>query len=420
MAVGAAVAALTLALSGCGSGSGSSDATSSAISGSDASDKQVNEFVAAGMFPSTGSMAYIGPSNVAVMKLAEQEINAAGGVLGNNIKTVTADTSDSDHADQNAAAAQSVLAQNPSVVVGPPSSAVVKNSYKSVVASGVPMISNGATSTAFSGLDPMFFRTIAPDTVQGAVVGQLIAQDGVKNLAIAVFNEEYGTSLRKVVVDTVKDAGVNVVYGETEAFDPTETNFASIATAIKASDPDAVLVIAFDQTTPLVKALKTAGVDTTKLYMTDGNTVDHSDDFEAGLIEGSQGTIPGANPSDEFRAKLKEIDSSLVDFTYAAETYDAVMLAALAAQKGGSADGKTVAANLPSVSGADGGEECTTFAACVALLKDGKDITYVGQSGVGAFNDNNDPSTAVIGIYKYDSSNKASFDHAQEGAVPTE
>jgi len=114
---------------------------------------------------------------------------------------------------------------------------VVKNTYKQVTTAGIPMIFEGTTSTSLSGLDPMFFRTIPPDTVPGAVLGQVIAQDGVKNLAIAVFNDEYGTHLRDVVVKTVEDAGVNVVYGAKETFDPTETNFSSIATAVKASKP---------------------------------------------------------------------------------------------------------------------------------------------------------------------------------------
>ena len=193
--------------------------------------------MAAGLFPLTGSMAYLGPANIATMKLAQKDINAAGGVLGKDIEITSADTSDADHADQNTSSAQSVLAKNPSVVVGPPSSSVVKNTYKQVTSAKVPMISSGATSTAFSGLSDYFFRTIPPDTVQGAVLGQIIAQDGVKNLAIAVFNDEYGTSLRDVVVKTVEDAGVNVVYGEKDTFDPTETNFSSMVTAIKATNP---------------------------------------------------------------------------------------------------------------------------------------------------------------------------------------
>ena len=276
----AMVAAAVMALAGCGS-SGTADSAASGSSGSAKSDT----FMAAGLFPLTGSMAYLGPANIATMKLAQKDINAAGGVLGKDIEITSADTSDADHADQNTSSAQSVLAKNPSVVVGPPSSSVVKNTYKQVTSAKVPMISSGATSTAFSGLSDYFFRTIPPDTVQGAVLGQIIAQDGVKNLAIAVFNDEYGTSLRDVVVKTVEDAGVNVVYGEKDTFDPTETNFSSMVTAIKATNPDATLVIAFDQTVPLVKELAAQGLDTHKLYMTDGNTVDHSADFDAGLLK---------------------------------------------------------------------------------------------------------------------------------------
>lgn len=410
----AMVAAAVMALAGCGS-SGTADSAASGSSGSAKSDT----FMAAGLFPLTGSMAYLGPANIATMKLAQKDINAAGGVLGKDIEITSADTSDADHADQNTSSAQSVLAKNPSVVVGPPSSSVVKNTYKQVTSAKVPMISSGATSTAFSGLSDYFFRTIPPDTVQGAVLGQIIAQDGVKNLAIAVFNDEYGTGLRDTIVKTASAAGVDIIYGEKDTFDPTETNFSSIVTAIKASNPDATLVIAFDQTKPLLKALASAGVNTKKLYFVDGNTSDYSSELDAGLLEGSKGTIPGINPSDDF---VKRLESTGVDLknttTYGAETYDGIILAALAAQKGGSADGKTIQANMAAVSGSTKGEKCDSYKACVALLKDGKEIQYKGQTSIGAFNDAHDPSSASIGVYKYDADNKPVFDHSQEGSVP--
>lgn len=410
MAVTAMIAAAVMALAGCGSSSNSAD--------SSASSKKSDAFVLGGLWPETGSLSYLAPPELAAEKLAVADINAAGGVLGKDVTTVDADTSDADHADQNSSATQSVMSKNPSFVIGPASSSVVKNVYKTITSAKVPMLSMGATSSDFSGLSPYFFRTVPPDSVQGAVLGQVIAQDGVKNLAIVVLNDEYGTHLRDVVVKTVEDAGVNVVYGEKDAFDPTETNFSSIATAVKASNPDATLVIAFDQTKSVVKALAAAGVDTHKMYMSDSNTVDHSGDFEAGLIEGTKGTIPGSHPTDEFQAKLKKIKPDLGDFTYAAETYDAVILSALAATKGGATDGKTVAKNLPAVSGTTGGEKCESYKDCVALIKDGKEIQYVGQSGIGPFNDDHDPGAASIGIYKFDAKNKPVFDHAQQGSVP--
>ena len=73
---------------------------------------------------------------------------------------------------------------------------------------------------------------------------------------------------------------------------------------------------------------------------------------------------------------------------------------------------------MAAVSGSTKGEKCDSYKACVALLKDGKEIQYQGQTGIGAFNKNNDPSSANIGVYKYDADNKPVFDHSQEGSVP--
>lgn len=411
----AMVAAAVMALAGCGSSSSSSSSSSGSDSTSGA---KATKLVLGGLWPETGSLAYLAPPELAAEKLAVKDINDAGGVLGNKITTVDADTSDADHADQNTSAAQSVLSKNPSFIIGPASSSVVKNTYKSITSQNVPMLSMGATSASFSGLSDYFFRTVAPDTVQGAVMGNLIAQDGVQKLAIAVFNDEYGTGLRDTIAKTASEAGVNIVYGEKDTFDPTETNFSSIATAIKASNPDATLVIAFDQTVPLVKELAAQGLDTHKLYMTDGNTVDHSADFDAGLLKGSTGTIPGAHPTEEFQKNVKSFNAKVTDFTYTAETYDAIVLAALAAQKGGATDGTTVQKNLMAVSGSTKGKECDSYKACLALLKDGKEIQYKGQTSIGAFNDAHDPSSASIGVYKYDADNKPVFDHSQEGSVP--
>lgn len=410
----AMVAAAVMALAGCGSSNSSSSSSSSAST----SGTKTSKFVLGGLWPETGSLAYLAPPELAAEKLAVKDINDAGGVLGNKITTVDADTSDADHADQNTSAAQSVLSKNPSFIIGPASSSVVKNTYKSITSQNIPMLSMGVTSAGFSGLSDYFFRTVAPDTVQGAVLGNLIAQDGVQKLAIAVFNDEYGTGLRDTIVKTASAAGVDIIYGEKDTFDPTETNFSSMVTAIKATNPDATLVIAFDQTVPLVKELAAQGLDTHKLYMTDGNTVDHSADFDAGLLKGSTGTIPGAHPTEEFQKNVKSFNAKVTDFTYTAETYDAIVLAALAAQKGGATDGTTVQKNLMAVSGSTKGEECDSYKACLALLKDGKEIQYKGQTSIGAFNDAHDPSSASIGVYKYDADNKPVFDHSQEGSVP--
>ncbi len=67
------------------------------------------------------------------------------------------------------------------------------------------------------------------------------------------------------------------------------------------------------------------------------------------------------------------------------------------------------------MSGANGGTECDNYADCAKLIADGKDIHYKGQSGTGPLNDKGEPSSAFIGIYKYDEDNKPVWQQAIEG-----
>ena len=94
------------------------------------------------------------------------------------------------------------------------------------------------------------------------------------------------------------------------------------------------------------------------------------------------------------------------------------MLIALAAQQGGATDGATIAANLQSVS--SGGEKCSSWADCKALLDEGTDIDFDGVSGPVEFDENGEPSQATMGIYEY-TANDASVAKVDEfivGAVP--
>jgi branched-chain amino acid transport system substrate-binding protein len=158
-----------------------------------------------------------------------------------------------------------------------------------------------------------------------------------------------------------------------------------------------------------------------KTYFTDGNLSDYSDSFDPGLLEGAQGTLPGNDPDQGFKDRLigwydTAEGETLKDFSYGAESYDAVILAALAAVKGGDTESTTVQENYAAVSGATDGEECNTYADCVALLEDGKEIRYAGPSGIGPINDQNDPSSAFIGIYKYNADNVPEIASVVEGA----
>jgi branched-chain amino acid transport system substrate-binding protein len=405
--------AVALVLTACASSdddAASGDESSAATEGS--------PLIIGTLLPQTGSLAYLGPPEVAGVELAVQEINEAGGVLGSDVEVVHADSSDADHAEVATQSVTDLMSQDVQVIIGAASSSVTLNVIDDITGAEIVQISPANTATSLSGYSDFYFRTAPPDTVQGSALGNLITGDGHSNIGILVFNDDYGTSLRDVVKETVETSGATVVYGNAgEEFDPAASSFATDVTALMATSPDAVVVLAFEQTKQIIPELVAAGVDPSTIYMVDGNTADYSKDFEPGTLEGAQGTIPGAFPSDEFQARLKEVDANLPDYAYGPESYDATILAALAAVKGGATDGVTIQANMAAVSGADGGEECSTFADCVALLDDGSDIHYVGQSGIGPFNSDNDPSSAFIGVYKYGADNKNVWVKAVEGSV---
>jgi branched-chain amino acid transport system substrate-binding protein len=408
----AGAAALVLTACG-GSGDSGDDATdgASAAGSSDA-------LIVGTLLPQTGSLAYLGPPEIAGVGLAIKEINEAGGVLGKDVVQEDADSSDADHAEVATQSVTDLLSKKVQVIIGAASSSVTLNVVDDITAAKVVQISPANTATKLSGYSPYYFRTAPPDTVQGAALGNLITGDGHSNVGILVFNDDYGTSLRDVVQKTVEDAGGTITYGlKGQEFDPAASSFDSDITALLATNPDSVVVLAFEQTKQIIPALVGAGVDPSTIYLVDGNTADYSADFQPGTLEGAQGTIPGAFPSDDFQAKLKTVDANLKDFAYGPESYDATILAALAAVKGKGTDGETIQKNLAAVSGANGGEECKSFADCVKLLDDGKDIQYKGQAGVGPFNADNDPSSAFIGVYKYGADNKTVWVKKVEGSV---
>jgi len=421
---GLALAATSaLVLAGCAAGSTDSAAGGYAAADCPADSTSENTFKVGTILPITGSLAFLGPPEIAGVGLAVADINAAGGVNGTKACLVSTDSGDSSDMTVSTASAENLIAQKVSVVIGAASSSVSLNVVDSFTEAEIVQISPANTAATLSGYSPFYFRTAPPDTVQGSALGQLIVGDGNANVAFIVFNDAYGTGLRDSTAMAIEEGGGTVTYGANGAgqeFPPGQTTFSAEVTAAIASAPDAIVVIAFDETKAIIPELVAQGWDMSKVYFTDGNTGSFEKDFEPGTLAGAQGTIPGAKAEGTFKENMSAYwlavqGEELTDWSYGAESYDATILAALAATAGGATDPVTIQQNLAAVSGADGGEKCSTYADCVALLKDGKAIQYQGPSSVGPFNKNNDPSSAFVGIYKYDDKNVPAWVSAVEG-----
>lgn len=420
----AGIAALSFTLAACGSEEETPDASEPTASESESQSgdapavtddecagdaTSANAFKVGGILPLTGNLAFLGPPEIAGVGLAVSDINAAGGVNGLPACYQILDSGDSTDMSISTASASSMVAGQPSVVVGAASSSVSLNFVDTLTQAKIVQISPANTAVDLSGYSDFYFRTAPPDGIQGAALGTQITTDGYTNVAFLVFNDTYGTGLRNVIQETIEGAGGACVYGckgEGNEFPAGQTTFTSDVSAALATNPDAIVVLAFDETKSIVPELAAQGWDMSKTYFTDGNLSDYSADFEEGTLEGAIGSLPGADAEDSFKEAASAWSElaqgeALRDYSYSAESYDAAILAALAAVKAGSTVSADIQKQLAAVSGATGGEECTTFAECAEMIAAGSEIKYTGPSGIGPFDEENDPSSAFVGIYQY-------------------
>ncbi len=356
------------------------------------------------ILPQSGTLAFLGPPEEAGVALAVKDINDAD--LGIKVDVQYRDSGDTT-TDTATVSVTDLLSLGVSAIIGAASSGVSKTVIDQITGAGVIEFSPANTSIDFTNYpdNGLYWRTAPSDVLQGEVLGNLIADDGVQNLGIIELNDSYGTGLTKKLTETFEAAGGKVV--ASPLFNTGDTVFTTQISEVLAAKPDAIALVTFDEAKIIVPALQGAGY-TGPLYFVDGNLADYSKDFAPGALKGDKGTLPGLDVSKlgDFTDRLLKVDPSLTEFSYAPESYDAVVLIALAALAANSTDGKKIASKLQEVSGGSGkGKKATDFASAAQIILDGGVVDYDGYSGPITFDKNGDPTQATIGIYEYQEDN---------------
>jgi len=397
-----------LVLAGCSGGSGGAGGTTA----DGGLDLKIGTIL-----PQTGTLAVLGPPEFAGVDLAVKDINdAKAGITVTNTPKDSGDTT-TDIASQSAT---SLIADGNSAIIGAASSGVSKTFIDQVTQAGVVQLSPANTSPDFSTYadDGYFWRTAPSDVLQGRILGNKILKDGKTNVSILYMNDAYGTGLEENIKKTLEDNGATIA--AEQVFEPSATDFNSAITSVLAPNPDALVVISFDEIKTIADQLASKGFDFNNLYGTDGNYGVITESDTNVDIAGAQFTNPGVEAKSDFQDRLQAMvkangDPALTVFSYSAESYDGTVLLALAALQGKATDGATLKANLQSVS--EGGTKCESFADCAKLITDGTDIDYDGLSGPITFDDNGDPTEAYVSVYKYGEGNTRTFSEQVYGKL---
>ena len=399
-------AAFGLILAACGDDSGDDGESTGDTTGGTAAPsggESDGVFKIGGLLPETGDLAFLGPPAQAGAQLAVNEINDAGGVLGNDLEYSPGDSGDTntDIANQTT---DRHLADGVDAILGAESSGVSFTVIDKITGANVIEFSPANTSPDFTDYDDngLYFRTAPSDVLQGRVLSDLIVADGMETVGIAAREDPYGEGLLNYTQGPLEEAGVTV--DPSIVYDPAAENFDAEVSQVVAANPDGFVMIGFEESAQILTSLFEAGYTQASgknIYLVDGNIGNAlGENFtEPGILEGIRGTLPSAEVSEEFKDRLLEIDPALEDFAYGPEVYDAMIITALAAEVAGTDDPVAVAAEINGVT--RDGTTCTTFEECKGLVEEGEDIDYDGVGGPYTFGDAGEPTEASFAILQY-------------------
>ena len=337
--------------------------------------------------------------------LAIKHVNEAGGVFGQPVETVRADST----LDPEVAAAEAqrlIEEEGVHALVGPSTSAnslvVIEKATRPL---NIPTISPSATSPLLTGADDgdFFFRTALSDVAQGPVLARVTRERGFDNVGLIYRNDAWGQGL----ADSFMGAWTGAI------------SFVSIEPGAPTHLPELEWMAAEGTQALVVIAFNTEGV-TIMREASDNGLYDRfalgdalvgaevlsglGGDFD-GEMWGTTADAPTGSASEQtWEAAYIEEYGALPESAYVKAAYDATIALALAAQSAGSFDGAAIRDHLRIVGAAPGVEAiagATGVSAALSALRDGEAIDYDGASTTLDWDANGDLTGGHIGVWRY-------------------
>lgn len=298
--------------------------------------------------PISGPSAHLGKDNENGAKMAIEELNAKGTMIGGKkVKFVLLAEDDGGDPKQGTSAAQKLVDAKVNGVVGHLNSSTSIAAAKIYSDAGIPQISPSTTAPAFTKMGfKTTFRVVANDGQLGGTLGRYAVQNlNAKTIAVIDDRTAYGQGVADEFIKGVKGKNPAVKFAQRQFTNDKATDFNAILTAIKAAKPDVVFFGGMDSVGgPMLRQMKALGI-TAKFIGGDGICTNKLPDLAGDGIGDNQvycaeaGGVVDAQKkaSDDFRAAYKKKFGVEV-IIYAPYVYDAVMTIVDAMQQAKSAD----------------------------------------------------------------------------------
>jgi ABC-type branched-subunit amino acid transport system substrate-binding protein len=349
------------------------------------------------VMPQTGPLGRDGQEWLKGIRLATQEVNAAGGPLpGRRIELVVLD-SETNVGRAVERAREAVEEDGVVALIGDAGSGGTLAIYENVTRDlGVPQVSCCATSpnlTAASAATApdarFFFRTAPSDALQGQVVARIAADESCTRLAILHLDDAYGTPFAAAIEQEFTRTGGTVV--ATVPFVDERTSYTTEAMAVASAMPGCVALIAYPEAagTILRDYARIAGAPAVTWIGTDGL---RSDTFvrEVGSTLLSTITFLGAAPitQPDGPAYARFVERYRAVYggepaPFVTNNYDAAALLLLAIARAQSTSGRAIMESVRALSDTSAPQiaRANELSEAIRRLRSGEQMNYEGASG---------------------------------------
>lgn len=312
--------------------------------------------------PTSGAIAHLGKDNENGARMAIDELNAKGVMIGGKkAKFELLAEDDAGDPKQGTAVAQKLVDAKVNGVIGHLNSGTTIPASKIYFDAGIPQISPSATNPKYTrqGFNTAF-RVVADDVHLGGTLGRY-AVNTLHGKTFAVIDDRtaYGQGVAEEFSKAVKAAGGTIA--ENQYTTDKATDFTAILTAIKAKKPDVVFFGGMDAVAgPMIRQMKQLGINA-KFVGGDGICSAELPKLAGGAMADNQvycaeaGGVDAAQQGalDKWKADYKKKFGIEVQ-VYAPYVYDAVNVMVAAMVKAGSADPKVYLPVLAKTTGYKG------------------------------------------------------------------
>jgi len=313
--------------------------------------------------PLTGPGAFSGQLQSQGFKLAVDEVNKAGGILGRQIEAAIEDDQTTN---PGVVLAFSKLAGDKDIVafIGPIRSTQIHAMAPDVLKLGKPVMIGGTDPTLTHMDNPWLFRFRPNDTFSARVIADFGTNTlGKKKWAIVHSTDAFGTAGMKNLTEALKGLGVEPVL--VQGYPNNSQDFTPVALALKRSGADVLgSYMTFEADVAiLAKQMRQLGVNITWVG-SPSNATTNALKLGGPALYGTYAVVDfnkdSAPPAKDFHAKYEAAYKATPDI-FASWPYDAVHILALAINNAKSLEPDKIRAALISVKGYEGAEGTYNF-----------------------------------------------------------